>query len=299
MDEHLESARDRAEMALEEEQELHGETRAERDRLRAVVEAVRTATGELRQDIDKWAGATVRRRVAPESTESQRRVIHNVLDHIDAQLDGSANMGGRADTCPECGTKRRLARKFNSGNPTDVWMDECDCAERRTDAELARRYGWGDAGHQDEDRGVGGPGVWPGQTGEGTPRATGSPDPATSAGDASTHEDEAGRTPSRRVPAEVSTSPAGTGDAGHQDENSAGGPAPNGVPSADRAPGAATPGAQPDQRYLSAACLDERHAHCDHACQICHDGCACNCHPWNNQTSTEGAPNGTGASDHR
>lgn len=44
-------------------------------------------------------------------------------------------------TCPECGTAAVLTRKWNSGNPTDFWLPDCECEDRRTEADLDRRFG--------------------------------------------------------------------------------------------------------------------------------------------------------------
>jgi hypothetical protein len=41
------------------------------------------------------------------------------------------------------------------------------------------------------------------------------------------------------------------------------------------------------QQYLSNACIHDQHDRCDEECIYCHDGCACSCHPWNAELSTD------------
>jgi hypothetical protein len=66
--------------------------------------------------------------------------IPTVMEQVIGAPERSPDMGDES-TCPDCGTPRTLQRKWNSGNPADIWMDNCDCAERRTEAEVTRRFG--------------------------------------------------------------------------------------------------------------------------------------------------------------
>jgi hypothetical protein len=73
--------------------------------------------------------------------ECQGSEGEGVQGPVDAPAEVVANppAGDGPPVCPDCGTPRTLKRKWNSGNPADIWMDECDCADRRTKAELDRR----------------------------------------------------------------------------------------------------------------------------------------------------------------
>jgi hypothetical protein len=35
------------------------------------------------------------------------------------------------------------------------------------------------------------------------------------------------------------------------------------------------------RQFMSNACIHEEHGKCEEECSYCEDGCACDCHPWN------------------
>jgi hypothetical protein len=51
-----------------------------------------------------------------------------------------ADLTEKPPTCPDCGTPRVLTRKWNSGDPKDLWLADCECDERRTEMEIERRF---------------------------------------------------------------------------------------------------------------------------------------------------------------
>lgn len=41
--------------------------------------------------------------------------------------------------CTICGKHYVLQRKWNSGNPTEIWLSDCGCEEAAAEAEVSRR----------------------------------------------------------------------------------------------------------------------------------------------------------------